>query len=114
MPSHRGDALRHRLQHVDRGGAARGREIEADAADARRIEPLELVIGDARIDDGDAARGGAAFGERLDETVIKDAVGRGLHDHVARGADPLLQQPIVCDRGVARAAASSWIDLEAR
>jgi len=34
---------------------------------------------------------GAAFGERLDETVIKDAVGRGLHDHVARGADPLLQ-----------------------
>jgi hypothetical protein len=112
MPSQRGDALCHRLHHLHAGGTARRREIKADAANARGVEPPEFAVGDARIDDRDAA--GAAFVQHFDQAIIEDAVGRRLDDHVARGADPLLQQPIVGDRGIAWTQPRVRVDLEAR
>ena len=114
VPSHRRDPLRHRLQHVHGGGAAGGGDVEPHAAHPGGIEPLQFGVADAVIDHRDAARRRPAFAERLDEAVVEDAVGRGLHDHVAAGADPLLQQPIVRNRGIARPQRRIGIDLEAR
>ena len=45
---------------------------------------------------------GAERGEGVERAAVVGAVGRGRHDHVAGGADALLEQPIVLRMGVAR------------
>ena len=87
-------AFRQRLQHGDRGGARRI-EHEAHAAHAETGEPLELGIGHAQVDHRDGACRGPERREGVERAAIVGAIGRGRHDHVAGGADPLLEQPIV-------------------
>ena len=100
VPAEVVDALRQRLEHVDRGGAGLD-EIEADAANAEVVQPLEFGIGDARIDHRHAARAWPQLGHRVERAGIIGAVGRGRDDDVARRADPLLKPAIVVDGRVA-------------
>ena len=96
VPAEIVDALRQGLEHVDRGRAGLD-EIEADAANAEVVQPLEFGVGDARIDHRHAARARAELGHRVERAGIIGSVGRGRDDDVARRADPLLKQAIVVD-----------------
>ena len=74
VPAEIVDALRQRLEHLDRR-CARLDEVEADSANAEIIEPLELGVGDARIDDRDATCGRAELGHRIEGAGIIGSVG---------------------------------------
>ena len=101
MPAQGVDALRQRFEHFDRRRAGL-HEIEADACDAEAVEPLQLGVADARIDHGDAPGRGAEFRDGVERDGIVRAVGRRRDHHVARQAEPLLQQTIVVDRRIRR------------
>ena len=112
VPAEVVDALRQRLEHVDRRRAGL-HQVEADAAHAEIVQALELGVGHARVDDGDAARRRPDLRDAVERAGIVGAVGRGLHDDVARRADALLQKPIVVDLGVGRLQGRARRDREA-
>ena len=101
VPAEIVDPLRQRLEHVDGGGAGLD-EIEADAANALIVQPLEFGVGDARIDHRDAAGGRAELGHRVEGAGIVRPVGRRRDHDVARRADPLLKQAIGVDGRIRR------------
>jgi len=65
-------------------------QVEADAAHAEIVQALELGVADRGVDDGDAARARPELHHPVERAGIVGAVGRGLHDDVARRADALL------------------------
>ena len=112
VPAKTVDALRQRLEHVDRGRAGLD-EIEADAANAKVVQPLEFGIGHPGVDHRHAARVSAKPGHRVERAGIVGPVGRGIDDDIARGAEPLLQQAIVVDGRIARMQLGGWSDRKA-
>jgi hypothetical protein len=100
VPTEIVDALRQRLEHVDRGGAGLD-EIEAYAANAEVVQPIEFGIGDAGIDHRHAARAWPQLGHRVERAGIIGSVGRGRDHDVAGRAEPLLKPAIVVDGRVA-------------
>ena len=67
-----------------------------------------------RIDDHDGARRRPDRGDRVEGRGVLGAIGRGLHDDIAAGADTLLELAIILDRGVARPQCRARIDLVLR
>ena len=112
VPAEVVDALRQRLEHVDRRRAGL-HQVEADAAHAEIVQALELGVGHARVDDGDAARRRPDLRHAVQRAGIVGAVGRGLHYDVARRADALLQEPVVVGLGVGRLQGRARRDREA-
>ncbi len=103
MPAEARDALRQRVDHVDRDrGGARIEHRETDAADAAVRHRLQLGVGDGRMHHRDAARVGLA--ELLDAVERDAVVGHirgGRDDDGARRAVARLQQAILRHRRVA-------------
>ena len=80
------------------GGIA---EAEADAANAAVVQPLQFGVGDSR-DAGPRRRAhcGAELRDRVERDLVVGGVVARRDDDDARGADALLQQPVVRDRRV--------------
>ncbi len=112
VPAEIVDALRQRLEHVD-GGRAGLDEIEADAANAEVVQPLEFGIGDAGVDHRHAMRAWAQPPHRVEGAGIVGPVGRGRDDDVARRAEPLLKPAIVVDGRVLRSQLGVGSDRKA-
>ena len=101
MPAERLDALRQRLDHVDRGGGGPRIELgEADAADAAVGHALELGVGDVGMNHGDAARLRPELRDGVERHLVVGDIGRRRHHDDPAGADALLEQPVVRDAGV--------------
>ena len=99
VPAEIVDALRQGLEHVDCRRAGLD-EIEAYAAYAEAVQPLEFGVCDARIDHRNAARARAELRHRVQGAGIVRAVSRWRDDNVARRADTLLEKAIVVDRRI--------------
>ncbi len=67
-------------------------EVEAHAAHAGGVQALQLVVADAALDGGHAARLAAAGQAGIDHRAVVGAVAGGLHDHVARKAEVVAQR----------------------
>src|SRR6516225_5695670 len=66
-------------------------QIKANTTKAVVGKALELRIGDAGINDGDAPRRGADLPQRVAGAAVVGAVGGRRDNHVARRTNPLLQ-----------------------
>ncbi len=77
-------------------------EVEPRAAHAGIVHVLQLRVGDAAIDGGDAARSVVRRTQRVHERPIVGAVAGGLHDHVLVEAETVAQREELFLRGVAR------------
>ncbi len=82
MPAEPFDPLRHRRDVVDRRAAAQQRG-EAEAPEPDLVQPVELRIGDRRLDHRDAARTVAHSLNRVDRHVHHGAVAARMDDHRA-------------------------------
>ena len=69
---------------------------------------------DAGIDDHDGPCCRPKRGDRVQCRGVLGAVGRGLHDDVAAGADAFLELAVILDRGVSRPQGRARIDLVLR
>lgn len=85
MPAERTDALGHALDVL--GSNATGEnQVVADAADAPFVHRLQFGVGNAVVDDGNAAARGPVVADRVQRHGVVGAVERRLHDH--RALDP--------------------------
>ena len=109
VPAEVVDPLRQGLDHLGRRGA-RLRQIEANAPHPEPVHALEVLGRHGVVDDRDHARRRAELGQRLEMAPVVDAVGRGLHEDVARRPDALLEGAIVHHQRVARAQRGLRID----
>ena len=102
VPAEIRDALRERRDHVDRDRSrARIEHREADAANAASHHRLQLRVGHGRMHHRNAARPVAPeLLNAVERHAIVGHVGGRRHDHGTRGAEALLQQPILRDRGI--------------
>ena len=92
MPAEPLDAAEHRIEHREvRGAAEMPDEIETHASHAAGLQPVELGIGHAGIEDGDAAPGAAGSGDRVQHRRVVGAVAARLHDHRALDAEEGVQ-----------------------
>jgi hypothetical protein len=62
-----------------------------------RLSSASVTVG---VDDGYATGGWTDLRHGVERDAVVGAVGRGRDDHVAAGADPLLQELVVGDQGV--------------
>ena len=67
-------------------------EIEAHAAHAAGIEPVEILVGETVVDDGDAAVARRVGRNAIEHGGIVAAVAARLHDHRARNAEMVVQR----------------------
>jgi hypothetical protein len=81
------DAVEDAVEHDHVGRAAEMLdEIGAHAAHAAFVEPVEIGIGEAVVDDGDAAIAFGVGGDAVEHRQVVGAVAARLHDHRARPA----------------------------
>ena len=77
-------------------------EIEAHAAHARLMKPLQFCVGHVAPDGRDAARFAVARKQGVDHRAVVGAVTGRLHDHVAIEAEMVAQREQLRLAGVAR------------
>ena len=77
-------------------------EIEAHALHAGAVQLLELLVGEALVDEGDALRLAVRRHQRIDQRAVVGVVAGRLHDHVLVEAEEVaaLEQRLL--RRVAR------------
>ena len=83
MPAKGGNPLSHRLERIERQHPAR-QQVEARTANAGTRQSLQLGIRDIGRHRGDAARGIAEAGKRLECAGVVETIAVGLHDDGAR------------------------------
>ncbi len=113
VPAQALDARGERRHHLPFQEAA-GEEKEPQAADAGRMQPLELGVGDAVVGHRDAARVRAHHLHRRDGAAIVLAVGGGLHHDGVRDAQILAHLQVFGSRRVVRLGDRSRRDRIAR
>ncbi len=101
MPAQRCDALGEWREHVERG-RARIAQIEADRANAARVQRAQCIVGDRCVDDGDTACVLAELRYRVERHTIVGAVSRWRDDDVALHAQAFLHMAILLDGRVRR------------
>ena len=77
-------------------------EVEAHALDAGTIERLEVVVGEALVDERDALGPAVRAFERIDQRPVVGVVTGRLHDHVLVEAEEVAQREQLLLRRVAR------------
>jgi len=60
------------------------------------------------------AFGNAEFFQNRNQSTIVHTVRRWLYDHITCGAQPLLQQPVISNRGIGRQQGCRRVDREVR
>ena len=93
------------LVHVRRA-AEMLHEVEADAADAARVQILEILVREGLVDVRDAAIAAAALRDRVEDHGVVDAVAARVHEHGAREPERLLQLNEPLERRVGRRVAA--------
>jgi hypothetical protein len=103
VPSEIGNPGRQRFDHVDRHHGSRGIvQAEPNAPDAAGMEAGQLRVRDRRVKDGDATGTATKLRDRVECDRVLGCIVAWRHDHHPRGADTLLQQPVLGHGRVAR------------
>jgi hypothetical protein len=101
VPSQIGNSLRQGHYHFQVCCAGLNK-VEANSANASRMQPLELGIRHRGVYDSDPARSGTEALQGGKQAAIICSVSGGLDDYVADNSKTLLKQPIILYRRIAR------------